>query len=68
MFGRYYNGGYSRKATGSLIGLQDKLTFGYLNEVEDELFIAGDWILLESKDYGGEVEEIEKLDIEKLGF
>ena len=54
MFGRYYNGGYSRKATGSLIGLQDKLTFGYLNEVEDELFIGDDWVLLESKDYGGE--------------
>jgi hypothetical protein len=54
MFGRYFNGGYSKFATGSLIGTEDSYTIGYLNYIKDDMVINDDWILLENKDYGGE--------------
>lgn len=38
----YRNGGYSKTALGSFVGLNDKLTFGYLAEVNEKLYINDD--------------------------
>ena len=46
-FGKYYNGGYAKRATGTSTGLSDKIVFGYLNRVDDYLYLVDDHLGLE---------------------